>query len=744
MRLLPLVLALCFGATVTLHAAEPSQLAEQLKKLDPKVLEVENPNELLGRYLSTGLRAANAQSSVKWSQIKTKEDWEAFRQEKLAKLRASLNLPQERTPVKIHLAGEVVGDGYRMQRVIFATRPQWYVTANLYLPAKTPAKMPGFLLSHSHHSPKTQGELQDMGMTWARAGCAVLVPDHLGHGERREHPFATAADYDGEYAVSRQDYYFRYDNSLELYLAGESLMGWMVHDLMGDVDVLLAQENIDRQQIILLGGVAGGGDPAAVCGAVDERITCVGPYNFGGPQPETRYPLPDDAETSFGYAGSGSWESTRNLANSASDGFLPWVIVGSVAPRYLIYGHEFAWDGERDPVWKRFEKIWNFYDANDHKVAAHGRGTLRGNLPTDSHCGNIGAFHRRMIHPALNEWFAIESSAEKEYSQRLTNSDLLCWTPELKAQLKPAPLHQILAQQNHGEREIGREALQAAWRKLLKLDAGAFDAGESPQARDWKDGDLRGVKLEFAGDVPTAAHLILPADSKGKVPVVVAIAQGGQQHFLQQRADEVAALLAANIGICLVDVRGTGETSPGRDGGQYSGRTSYSASQLMLGRPLAAGQLEDLQRVVRYLREHQEIDGSHIALWADSAAKPLAADAPFKYPRRIDRPGEAEPGAATLALVAALLDDKLAGVYTSGGLVSFASVLDSPFVQVPHDAIIPGVLFAQADLPAVAKAIAAPVQLAAQVDGRNRLAGGVKESPAASVWLQSVLSKQSK
>ena len=65
--------------------------------------------------------------------------------------------------------------------------------------------------------------------------------------------------------------------------------------------------------------------------------------------------LPEDAETSFNYAGSGGWESTRNLRLSARDGFLPWVIVGSVAPRGLIFGHEFGWDRPRDPVWKRLK-----------------------------------------------------------------------------------------------------------------------------------------------------------------------------------------------------------------------------------------------------------------------------------------------------------------------------------------------------------------------------------------------------
>ena len=261
--------------------------------------------------------------------------------------------------------------------------------------------MPGLLLSHAHHNPKEQGELQDMGMTWARAGCYVLVPDHLGHGERRQHPFVSAADYAGSFQVGRQDYYFRYDTSLQLYLAGESLMGWMVHDLMTGVDLLLAQPGIDAKRIAILGSVAGGGDPAAVTAALDERITCACPFNFGGPQPETKYPLPADAETSFNYAGGGSWESTRNLYRSAADGFLPWTIVGSIAPRHLIHAHEFAWDGERDPVWKRYQKIWEFYDATDRMSVAHGHGTLTGQPPDSSHCNNIGAVHRRQIHEAF-------------------------------------------------------------------------------------------------------------------------------------------------------------------------------------------------------------------------------------------------------------------------------------------------------------------------------------------------------
>jgi hypothetical protein len=101
---------------------------------------------------------------------------------------------------------------------------------------------------------------------------------------------------------------------------------------------------------------------------------------------------------------------------------------------------------------------------------------------------------------------------------------------------------------------------------------------------------------------------------------------------------------------------------------------------------------------------------------------PLAADARFSYPRRIDgRPDEAQPSAAHLALLLALFEDDVSAVVCRHGLASYRSVLDSPFVQIPHEAIVPGVLQA-GDLTGLAAALA-PRQLTFEslVDGRGRL-----------------------
>src|ERR1051326_1588801 len=312
-----------------------ADLADDLRGLNATVLKGDEAKEaatLLQSDARARRNAANARESEAWGKIDSRADWEKYRDERLEALQKSLGtFPDPPAKLNVRVTGKLDGDGYRIENVVFESRPGWYVTANLYLPAEPPKSMPGILICHSHHNPKWEGELQDMGMTWARQGCMVLIMDQVGHGERRQHPFVDDKSFPEKFRPGRQDYWFRFNEGMQLHLIGDSLTGWMVWDLMRGVDLLLARPGIDKDRIILLGSVAAGGDPAAVAGALDRRMAAVVPFNFGGPQPETKYPLPEDAETWFNYAGGGSWESTRNLRLSARDGFLPWVIAGGLA-----------------------------------------------------------------------------------------------------------------------------------------------------------------------------------------------------------------------------------------------------------------------------------------------------------------------------------------------------------------------------------------------------------------------------
>jgi cephalosporin-C deacetylase-like acetyl esterase len=722
------ILLIALLLAVPVAAAEP-ELGEALKNLDARVIvrgQVRQPPlaSMLPRDAEAGLRLANAADRRAFDEVKTRADWERFRDVRLQALRASLGqFPPAPKDLKVRVTRTAEVDGYRVDNIVYQTRPGLVVTANLYRPAKVTTSMPGILFALSHQRPKHDGQRQDIAMTWARAGCLVLVPDHIGHGERRQHPF-------GE--EGQHDYLARYDAGIQLHLIGESLMGWMAYDLMRGIDVLLAEKGTDPKRILIVSEPAGGGDVAAVTAALDPRITGVMVQNFGGPQPETPYPLAKDAEQSFTFTGSGSWESTRNLRLSARDGFLPWMIDAAVAPRRLIYDHEFYWDREQDPVWKRLQRVYGFYNANDSLVGVAGHGFVVGSAPENSHWLPV---NRELLYPILERWFSIPNP-KKEYSKRLPIADLQCLTPGVSRELQPQPLH-VLANHLASERltaaraELARlepaqrrERLRQTWTRLLGDVAPAGDPvvrGPSPEREQRGSLTVERIHLATEPGIVVPVLLLLPDSKEKRLPVVVAVAQEGKQELLRQRSGPVAELLASGVAVCLMDVRGTGETAPGESRGRASAATSVSASEWMRGQSVLGGRLRDLRSVLRHLRSRPDLDAGRIALWGESFAAVNPSDRPLTVPHNAaQRPAQSEPLGGLLALLGALFEDDVRAVYVRGGLSDYQSALEGPYCYLPHDAVVSEVL-STGDMADLTAGLAPrPVRLTELVDGMNR------------------------
>jgi len=526
---------------------------------------------------------------------------------------------------------------------------------------------------------------------------------------------------------------------VQLQLLGDSLMGWMSWDLSRGVDVLLQLPQIDREKIILLGAVAGGGDPCAVTAALDRRIAAAAVFNFGGPQPETRFPLPDDVETGFNYAGGGSWESTRGLARTTSDGSLPWVIVGSIAPRRLVYAHEFDWDQARDPVWKRLQTIYRFYEQPNYLAFTHGRGGLRGQPPEATHCTHIGAFHRQRIHQAFHDWFQIEVTPNDEYSQRIPTDSLRCFTDEMTQETHNRLLQNLLPriaeQKIKAARNVRstlslserRNKSQADWNRILGSStqfAEAIKLSNDPQL--FPNVRVDRVRLSTQPGIQVPLILIRPKETKAgqKSPVVLVSSHAGKRNLLQRNANEYARLIRAGFAICLPDLRGTGESRVGSGRGRSSSATDVSASLLMLNDPLLAGQFRDLRSVFHWLRTQEDLDSAQIRIWGDSRSAVVPPAQDRIVPRDDDEsiPLAAEPSGCMLGLLLSLYEDSIAAICLSGGLSDFLGVLESPQIRIPHDAVVPG-LFTTGDIcDLVAQALTKhPLRIEAVVNASNRL-----------------------
>ena len=722
-------------AVSCLRPADAGDLAGTLRDLDVTVLSNDERQELAGmisRDIERRRLLAIQRENMAWSKVKSRDDWERFRDQRLNALRESLGqFPPPPKDLNIQTTGRIEGDGYRIENIVFESRPGLLVTANLYLPTRPRESMPAVLFSHSHHNPKTQGELQDMGATWARQGWLVLVMDLLGHGERRQHPFVSSDQYPKPFGVGRQDYYFRFNVGLQLQLVGESLMGWMMWDLMRGVDLLCSREGVDEDRIVLIGSVAGGGDPAAVAAALDPRIAAVAPFNFGGPQPD--YPIPQDAEKEFYYFGVAYWETTRCLRLGGRDGFAQWVITAGAAPRGLIYSHEFAWDRARDPVWPRLEKVFSFYDARDHLAVAAGRGHLEGRPPESTHCNNVGVVHRRQLYPHLARWFDRQPPAD-EFQNHRHVGELLCITPAVAERLDPQPVYK-LARKLADERIAGarkdmasvdfasrRTILRDGWTGLLGNITPAANPIVKAVERDQTKGvTVERIVLEVEPGIVVPLVVMQARDERSdRLPVVIALADLGKQKFLAARPDAVSTWLEAGCAVCLPDVRGSGETSAGGSHGPRSMGTTLSCRDQVLGQTLLGSRLRDLRSVLLFLRSRGGLE-KEVSLWGDSLAALNPPERSEVVPHGVDNPNaQAEPSAGLLVLLTALFEDNVNAVYARGTFASFRSLLDSQFLYVPHDSVVPGALTAGDVADIAAALVPRPLLVECLVDGLNR------------------------
>jgi hypothetical protein len=702
-----------------------------------KTLEVD---QMWEKNLAVRAKDAALAEDHDWENVHSVADWEKFRDSRIAALKASLGTFPDRTALRTSVTRRLdYGDDFVIENLIFESRPGLVVTANLYLPSKIQGRIPAIIVVHSEHAPKVQMDLQDLGMTWARAGTAVLIMDQLGAGERlQSQPW------------SRESSYSRIAMGDQLYLAGENLMKWMVWDLERGIDVLLERPYIDPKRIVMLGAVAGGGDPAAVTAALDDRIAAVIPFNFGEASPEGHFtmgPRPYDSEVANpGWGGGDPDDSTRGLRLSISRQFFPWLINASVAPRGFIYPFELGWpEGvENEPIWKRYKKVFELYGQPDHLGEVDGFGPF----PGPGEVENVGAQHREKLYPILKRWLDIPIPAIQYHNPR-PEADLMCLTPKAAAERRPKSVSTFafeIAETRLAQARASRASLSASeqlrsLRASLKEKLGDIDPAPQARARiiwtkQFSGFPVEAIALDTAPGISVPLFLIKPQTASAQhLPVVLAFAQGGKEAFLAQRRGDIAALLEKGVAICLVDVRGTGETEPPSSaaaGDEFStpswenasSATSLSATELMLGATALGQRLKDARTVVHYLMNRDEIDSKQLLLWGDSFTPTnpreglLDQSSGQQAGPQIIR--HADPLGSLLVLLTALYEDNVRAVAARGGLVSYLSVLENRFSYLPEDDIVPGILEAT-DIGDIVAALAPrAVLLEGFVDGRNR------------------------
>jgi hypothetical protein len=313
-------------------------------------------------------------------------------------------------------------------------------------------------------------------------------------------------------------------------------------------------------------------------------------------------------------------------------------------------------------------------------------------------------------------------------------------TPKAAAERKPKSVSVLafeIAQTHLAQARASRTSLSSSdrlrsLRTSLKEKLGDIDPAPDTRERTiWtkqlSSFSVEAVSLDTAPGISVPLFLIKPnSASAGRMPVVVAFAQGGKEAFLTQRRSDISALLDKGVAVCLVDVRGTGETAPSNNSvsGLENSSTSLAATELMLGTTALGQRLKDARTVVHYLMSRDDIDSKQLLLWGDSfvATNPREGllDQSVGQQAGPQIIHQSDPLGSLLVLLTALYEDNVRAVAARGGLVSYLSVLEDRFCYVPQDVIIPGIL-ETADISDIVAALAPrAVLLEGFVDGRNR------------------------
>lgn len=176
----------------------------------------------------------------------------------------------EKTPLNARVVGKQPRDGYRIEKVIFESRPNHHVTAVLYLP-EGDGPHPGVLVPCGHSANGKAAEpYQRISIMLAKHGLAALCYDPIGQGER-----AQLLDEHGKPALggSTNEHSLIDVGAL---LVGSNVAAYRIWDGIRAMDYLAGRPEVDPNRLGCTGN-SGGGTMTAYLMALDDRIQAAVP-----------------------------------------------------------------------------------------------------------------------------------------------------------------------------------------------------------------------------------------------------------------------------------------------------------------------------------------------------------------------------------------------------------------------------------------------------------------------------------
>jgi cephalosporin-C deacetylase-like acetyl esterase len=218
--------------------------------------------------------ALHQQRLERLAALKTKADAEAYVQAVRGKIRESFGPFPEKTPLNARVTKVVERDAYRIENVLFESRPGFLVSANLYIPKGRSFPLPGVVGSCGHSANgKAIDTYQSFCQGLARLGYVVLIFDPIGQGERMQYVDASWKPTRGM-GTAEHNY-----AGFQQVLVDERFCAWRAWDGIRALDYLVTRKEVDQRHLGITGNSGGGTMTTWLCG-LDDRWTMAAPSCF--------------------------------------------------------------------------------------------------------------------------------------------------------------------------------------------------------------------------------------------------------------------------------------------------------------------------------------------------------------------------------------------------------------------------------------------------------------------------------
>jgi len=592
----------------------------------------------------------------------TKADAEAYVRDVREKIQQSFGPWPEKTPLNPRITGVVERDTYKIENIIFESRPNFLVTANLYIPKGRDFPLPGVVGTCGHSATGKMINLyQSFAQGLARQGYVVLIYDPIGQGERLQYPDENLKSKIG---VGVREHLYAGNQQL---LVGEFFGSWRAWDGIRALDYLLSRDEVDPKHIGVTGNSGGGTMTTWLCG-VERRWTMAAPSCFVITfRRNTENELPADTEQCP--------PNVLALGLDHSD------FLAAMAPRPVIIlakeGDYFDARGAEE-TYQRLRHLYGLMEAKE----------------------NIGLFIGPGYHgysqenrEAMYKWFNRAtgiSDAQKEPELVIEKDETLYCAP--RGQVCELDSRRIYSFTKELSEQLAKERRKNIPAPLLKRHIAkvlgfrgpaAYQTQKPPEYRILRNWSSRRfpkprwttylVETEpgiLAVVYRLSEERLYSRPPKGQKRAILYISHQSSDAELRSEPlikELIAAESDAAFYTC--DVRGIGESKPDTCDensylSDYGSDYFYAIHSIMLGKPYPGQRTRDILRVLSWLKSngHEEV---HLV---------------------------AKGWGTIPATFAAVLSDQIKQVTLKNALTSYSDIAESETYSWPLSALVPDIL----------------------------------------------------